>query len=58
MLFRSPYHPALYVPLVLLHVSLALRVFVAPLAGAWGNAAAIALFIVTAATLALRRARR
>jgi hypothetical protein len=27
----------------------------APL-GAWGNAAAIALFIVTAATLALRRA--
>jgi len=53
-----PYHPALYVPLVLLHVSLALRVFVAPLAGAWGNAAAIALFIVTAATLALRRARR
>jgi hypothetical protein len=53
-----PYHPALYVPLALLHVSLALRVFVSPLAGAWGNAAAIALFIVTAATLALRRGRR
>ena len=52
-----PYHPALYVPLALLHASLALRVFVAPLAGAWGNAAAIALFVVTAATLAVRRAR-
>ena len=52
-----PYHPALYAPLVLLHASLALRVFVSPLAGAWGNAAAIALFIVTAATLTARRAR-
>jgi len=54
---RLPYHPALYAPLVLLHASLALRVFVSPLAGAWGNAAAIALFIVTAATLTARRAR-
>jgi hypothetical protein len=50
-----PYHPALYVPLALLHASLALRVFVSPLAGAWGNAAAIALFIVMAARLALSR---
>ena len=52
---KLPYHPALYVPLALLHASLALRVFVSPLAGAWGNAAAIALFIVTAAALALNR---
>jgi len=46
-----PYHPALYGPLALLHASLVLRVFVSPLAGAWGNAAAIALFIATAAAL-------
>lgn len=53
-----PYHPALYAPLALLHVSLALRVAGALAPGAWGNAAAIALFIVTAATLTLRgRAR-
>ena len=52
-----PYHAALYVPLALLHLSLALRVFVSSLAGAWGNAAAVALFIATAATLAVRRAR-
>lgn len=52
-----PYHAALYAPLALLHLSLVVRVFVSPLAGAWGNAAAIALFIVTAATLAVRRAR-
>jgi len=51
-----PYHPALYVPLALLHASLALRVFVSPLAGAWGNAAAIALFIATAAVLTITRA--
>ncbi len=51
------YHAALYAPLALLHLSLVVRVFVSPLAGAWGNAAAIALFIVTAATLAVRRAR-
>jgi hypothetical protein len=53
-----PYHPVLYVPLALLHASLALRVFVSPLAGAWGNAAAIALFIVTAAALAAMHVRR
>ena len=52
---KLPYHPALYAPLALLHASLLARVlFPAPL-GAWGNAAAIALFIATAATLALRR---
>ena len=50
---RLPYHPALYAPLALLHVSLALRVFVSAPAGAWGNAAAIALFILAAAALAL-----
>jgi hypothetical protein len=41
---RYPYHPVLYLPLALLHASLGVRVF-APAAGAWGNAAAIALFI-------------
>ena len=50
---RFPYHPALYVPLALLHASLAVRVFVSTAIGAWGNAAAIALFIVTAAALVL-----
>ena len=50
---RFPYHPALYVPLALLHVSLAVRVFLSVGAGAWGNAAAIALFIATTATLVL-----
>jgi len=53
---KLPYHPALYLPLALLHASLALRVFVSPLAGAWGNAAAIALFIATAAALTITRA--
>lgn len=54
-----PYHPALYAPLVLLHASLALRVTGAIAPGASGNAAAIALFIITAATLTLRgRTRR
>jgi hypothetical protein len=53
-----PYHPALYVPLALLHASLAIRVFVSAAAGAWGNAAAIALFIVTGALLASRRRTR
>ena len=52
---RFPYHPALYVPLALLHASLAVRVFVSSEAGAWGNAAAIVLFVATAATLVLRR---
>jgi hypothetical protein len=45
-----PYHRALYAPLALLHGSLALRMFWAK-PGAWGNAAAIALFIVTALVL-------
>src|SRR5574341_1498626 len=48
---RFPYHPALYLPLALLHASLAVRVFVSAPLGAWGNAAAIALFIVTAIVL-------
>jgi len=56
---RFPYHSALYAPLLVLHASLAVRIggnFLpeAPwvqTAGAWGNAAAIALFIVTALVL-------
>ncbi|MDH4096350.1 MAG: hypothetical protein OEV81_16375 [Betaproteobacteria bacterium] len=53
---KLPYHPVLYAPLGLLHASLLARVlFPAPL-GAWGNAAAVALYIVTAATLVFRRA--
>jgi hypothetical protein len=50
---KLPYHPVLYLPLALLHASLALRVFVSAAAGAWGNAAAIALFILTAAALTI-----
>jgi hypothetical protein len=62
-----PYRPALYAPLVLLHASLAARVAgdLAALpawraAGGVGNALAIVLFIVLAASLAFgaRRARR
>ena len=53
---KLPYHSTLYAPLVLLHASLLARVFVSVPLGAWGNAAAIALFIATAATLVLRRA--
>lgn len=53
---KLPYHPVLYAPLVLLHASLIARVFVSVPLGAWGNAAAIALFIATAATLAVSRA--
>ena len=59
---RIPYRPVLYVPLALLHLSLAARMLgglahldAVKMAGAWGNAGAIALFIATAATLALRR---
>jgi hypothetical protein len=52
---KLPYHPALYAPLVLLHGSLLVRAFVSTSAGAWGNAAAIALFIAIAATLVFRR---
>ena len=51
-----PYSGVLYLPLALLHASLAIRVFVSTSAGAWGNAAAIALFIVTAAALVFSRA--
>lgn len=47
------YHPVLYAPLTLLHASLALRVAGVVAPGAWGNALAIALFILTAATLTL-----
>jgi len=52
---RFPYHPVLYLPLALLHATLALRVAVSIPVGAWGNAAAIAVFVVTAAALVLRR---
>ncbi len=52
---RFPYSPALYAPLALLHGSLAVRAVFSVPAGAWGNAAAIALFIVTALALVLRR---
>lgn len=51
-----PYRGVLYLPLALLHASLAIRVFVSVGIGAWGNAAAIALFIATAAALAFSRA--
>jgi hypothetical protein len=54
---RFPYSPWLYVPLGLLHGSLALRLF-DPVAGGYGNAVAIALFIATAATLVLAREKR
>ena len=50
---RFPYHPVLYLPLALLHASLAVRVFVSTPAGGWGNAAAIALFIVSGLGLTL-----
>jgi hypothetical protein len=52
---KLPYRSVLYLPLILLHASLAVRVFVSVGAGAWGNAAAIALFIATAASLVLSR---
>jgi hypothetical protein len=52
---KLPYHPVLYAPLVLLHASLLVRALVSTSAGAWGNAAAIALFIAIAALLALGR---
>jgi hypothetical protein len=58
---RFPYSPVLYIPLFLLHASLLVRVLggtVASktilIAGAWGNAAAIAVFIVTSLALVLR----
>ena len=46
-----PYRSILYLPLVLLHASLAVRVLVSVEIGAWGNAAAIAVFIATAVLL-------
>ena len=55
---RFPYHPVLYLPLALLHASLALRVFVSVSFGAWGNAAAIVLFILTALILVTMFDRR
>ena len=52
---RFPYSAALYAPLALLHASVAVRAALSAPVGAWGNAAAIALFVVTAAALVLRR---
>ena len=49
-----PYNALLYAPLVLLHASLAVRVFVSPALGAWGNASAMALFVASAAALLIR----
>jgi len=48
---RFPYHPVLYLPLALLHASLAVRVLVSTPLGAWGNAAAIVLFILVSVSL-------
>jgi len=60
-----PYTPWLYLPLALLHLSLALRVagglageHAVRMAGSAGNALAIAIFIALAATQALRRKPR
>ena len=55
---RYPYHPVLYLPLAVLHASLAVRVFVAAPLGAWGNAAAIALFIAVSICLILVKGRK
>lgn len=55
---RFPYHPALYAPLALLHLSLVVRVFFSTALGAWGNAAAIALFVLTAIVLVTMFDRR
>lgn len=52
---RFPYSAALYFPLVLLHASVAVRVAHWTAVGAWGNALAIAVFIVTALVLVLRK---
>jgi hypothetical protein len=53
---RFPYRAFLYVPLALLHASLAVRVALSTEAGAWGNAAAVALFIVTGALICIKGA--
>jgi hypothetical protein len=55
---RLPYHPVLYLPLALLHASLAVRLAISAPAGALGNAAAIALFVVLAAALVARGEER
>jgi hypothetical protein len=47
---RFSYHPVLYLPLALLHASVAVRVCGASVIGAWSNALAIAVFIVCAAS--------
>jgi hypothetical protein len=53
---RLPYSSWFYFPLILLHASLAVRVALSTEAGAWGNAAAVALFIVTAALICIKGA--
>jgi hypothetical protein len=53
-----PYRPILYVPLTLLHLSLALRILGSVPIGAWGNAMAIALFIVVAAATVVADRKR
>ena len=50
---RFPYHPVLYLPLALLHASLAVRVLLSTSVGAWGNAVAILLFVATAISLVM-----
>ena len=55
---RYPYHPFLYVPLALLHASLAVRVAVSIPVGAWGNALAIALFIAGSALICVKGSAR
>jgi len=50
---RFPYHPVLYLPLALLHASLAVRVLVSMPLGAWGNAAAIVLFVLISLSLVI-----
>ena len=55
---RFPYTALLYVPLLVLHASLAVRVVFAREAGAWGNALAVVLFLVIAATVVARADRR
>ena len=63
---RLPYHPVLWAPLVLLHASLALRLWIGDalgVAAAWQvggvlNVTALLLFVAVAAWAAVRRARR
>jgi len=53
---RFPYSGWLYLPLALLHASLAVRAALSTEIGAWGNAAAVALFIATAALICIKGA--